>query len=179
MMATIDINDARLLMAVLTLALLGYALWPGTLPKQICFGTGAASMLATVGLGIAFAATPPTPLPPPLPTPIPTPAVGGLADLVPAEYRGKIGRFYADLGYAVLVVPNIPTTDALRDGYIAAGQILKQQERLPAGLKPFADQASALLQQSLGLESKPLDDNTRKAFANTCQAIAVELGVTP
>lgn len=104
-------------------------------------------------------------------------ATGDIASLVPADQRLKVGAFYRDLADVAMVAGNIQSTDDLYTRYRAAVPLMQAAGKLPAGLGPFDKAVNDRINNSIGLKSEPLSDNKRKAFADVCDQVALELGV--
>ena len=180
MIAEISINEQWLAlpMGVAGLLLCLYALWPSGAARQVAFVGG---MVCIVGaMAFLWFGDAPTHAPSPVnPSPVVTPAGSKLADLVPDEVQGKIGRFYASLASVIEADTNLKTTDQLHAAYLNCGPLMKRACGLPDGLAGFVAATNELLKGSMSLNSQPLTPELRGKFVTTCRGIAAELGVTP
>jgi len=179
--AEITINEQWGAVPLLALAvsLFVYAIWPASDSKRMSL---IVSFLCVFG---AFAfwwlGDPPSsrPLPSPSPNvPVNVTPAGKLADLVPREVQGKVGRYYLSLASVIENAANITTTEQLREAYVQASKLMKSACQLPEGLAAFSDATNKLFTDSLTLNSQQLTPELRAKFANTCRGIASELGVT-
>lgn len=182
MIAEISINEQliALPMALVGFALCIYSVWPDAHVRQIALICGLGCLVGAVvflWFGDAPAIAPSRPVVPN--APVVVPATGKLADKVPKEVRGKIGRYYLELADTISQAANLKTTEDLRNAYVSASKLMKDVCDLPEGLAIFRDATDAMFKEAIGLESQPLTPAIRDKFTATCRTIAAELGVTP
>ena len=186
MIAAIEINEVWIAIpsAVVGIGFLIYALWPSDNGRRIslCFGSFLL-VVAAFAYVAADAPSAPSPRPSPVrPDPVVvvpvTPVAGSLAELVPAEVRGKIGRYYLSLAEVITDAVNLKTTEDLRNAYVSACLLMKKACDLPEGLAGFRDATDKMFRASVGVETQQLTPAVRDKFTATCRTIAAELGVT-
>lgn len=103
------------------------------------------------------------------PGPAPVPSVA-LRNLVDAESADKLAAFYRDFA-GVVEAGGLQTTDDFRQAQAIAATHLKAVDRLPdmaAVNKPISDWVAA----KVGLDSKPLDQQTRATLTQTLRDIS-------
>ena len=181
MIAEITFNEQWLAApAVLAgLALIAYSVWPATVAKQLSQVAGLICLGGAVAIWWLGDAPTHVPTPSRPDAPVVVPVNSKLADLVPDEVQGKIGRFYASLASVIEADTNLKTTDQLHAAYLNCGPLMKRACGLPDGLAGFVAATNELLKGSMSLNSQPLTPELRGKFVTTCRGIAAELGVTP
>lgn len=184
MIADISINEQWIALpaGLAGLVLCLYALWPTKPAQRLALGGGIicfALAIAFLWFGDAPGRVIPSPVRPDPVVVVPvTPVAGGLAELVPAEVRGKIGRYYLSLAEVITDAVNLKTTEDLRNAYVSACLLMKKACDLPEGLAGFRDATDKMFRASVGVETQQLTPAVRDKFTATCRTIAAELGVT-
>lgn len=166
-------------MGLVGVLLMLYSVWPTNVARQVALAGGVVCLLgATVFLWFGDAPKlRPEPLTPN--TPVVVPANSKLAELVPSEVRGKIGRYYLELATAIREATNLKTTEDLRNAYVSASGLMKRACNLPTGLAGFSAATDAMFKEAIGLDAQAMTPAIRDKFTSTCRQIAAELGVTP